>query len=58
MKVAIIGLGYRLGYLGHVFTEMDPDFQIVGYYDPAPPGCRRFRNKASRRVSATPRPRR
>ena len=38
MKVAIIGLGYRLGYLGHVFTEMDPDFQIVGYYDPAPAG--------------------
>lgn len=38
MKVAIIGLGYRLGYLGHVFTEMHPDFQIVGYYDPAPAG--------------------
>ena len=38
MKVAIIGLGYRLGYLGHVFTEMDPDFQITGYYDPAPAG--------------------
>lgn len=54
MKVAIIGLGY----LGHVFTEMDPDFQIVGYYDPAPPGCRRFRNMASPRASATPRPRR
>ncbi len=38
MKVAIIGLGFRLGYLGHVFNEMDPDFQIVGYYDPAPAG--------------------
>lgn len=38
MKVAIIGLGYRLGYLGHVFKEMDPDFEIVGYYDPAPAG--------------------
>ncbi|MBA4489221.1 Gfo/Idh/MocA family protein [Paracoccus sp. S1E-3] len=38
MKVAIIGLGYRLGYLGHVFTEMDPNFEIVGYYDPAPAG--------------------
>lgn len=38
MRVAIIGLGYRLGYLGHVFREMDPDFQIVGYYDPAPAG--------------------
>ncbi|MGV8984747.1 MAG: Gfo/Idh/MocA family protein [Cypionkella sp.] len=38
MRVAIIGLGYRLGYLGHVFNEMDPDFQIVGYHDPAPAG--------------------
>ncbi|WP_299844555.1 Gfo/Idh/MocA family oxidoreductase [uncultured Paracoccus sp.] len=38
MKVAIIGLGYRLGYLGHVFKEMDPDFEIVGYFDPAPAG--------------------
>ncbi|MFD1797284.1 Gfo/Idh/MocA family oxidoreductase [Paracoccus aurantiacus] len=38
MKVAIIGLGYRLGYLGHVFQEMDPDFQIVGYFDPEPAG--------------------
>ncbi|WP_283176656.1 Gfo/Idh/MocA family oxidoreductase [Gemmobacter sp. 24YEA27] len=38
MRVAIIGLGFRLGYLGHVFREMDPDFEIVGYYDPAPAG--------------------
>ncbi|MFE3837430.1 Gfo/Idh/MocA family protein [Pseudogemmobacter sonorensis] len=38
MRVAIIGLGFRLGYLGHVFNEMDPDFQIVGYFDPAPAG--------------------
>ena len=38
MKVAIIGLGYRLGYLGHVFKEMDPAFEIVGYFDPAPAG--------------------
>ncbi|SEN48686.1 Predicted dehydrogenase [Loktanella fryxellensis] len=38
MKVAIIGLGYRLGYLGHVFDQMDPDFRITGYYDPAPAG--------------------
>jgi len=43
MKVAIIGLGYRLGYLGHVFTEMDPDFQITGYYDPAPAGLATLR---------------
>lgn len=38
MKVGIIGLGYRLGYLGHVFNEVCPDFQIVGYVDPAPAG--------------------
>lgn len=38
MKVGIIGLGYRLGYLGFVFNQMDPDFEIVGYVDPAPAG--------------------
>ena len=38
MKVGIIGLGYRLGYLGHVFSEIDPAFEIVGYVDPAPAG--------------------
>ena len=38
MKVAIIGLGFRLGYLGAVFREIDPDFEIVGYVDPAPAG--------------------
>lgn len=43
MRVAIIGLGYRLGYLGYVFSEMDPDFQIVGYYDPAPAGMETLR---------------
>ena len=38
MKVAIIGLGFRLGYLGYVFNAIDPDFEIVGYVDPAPAG--------------------
>ncbi|WP_172293701.1 Gfo/Idh/MocA family protein [Pseudoruegeria sp. HB172150] len=38
MKVGIAGLGYRLGYLGKVFTEMHPDFRIAGYVDPAPAG--------------------
>ncbi len=38
MKVGIVGLGYRLGYLGFVFNALDPDFQIVGYVDPAPAG--------------------
>jgi predicted dehydrogenase len=44
MRVAIIGLGYRLGYLGHVFREMDPDFEIVGYFDPAPAGLQTLRD--------------
>lgn len=38
MKVAIVGLGFRLGYLGRVFKEIDPSFEIVGYVDPAPAG--------------------
>ena len=38
MKVGIIGLGFRLGYLGYVFNALDPEFQIVGYVDPAPAG--------------------
>ncbi len=40
MKVAIIGLGFRLGYLGRVFNEIDPSFEIVGYVDPAPAGLK------------------
>lgn len=44
MRVAIIGLGFRLGYLGHVFNEMDPDFRIVGYFDPAPAGMQVLRD--------------
>lgn len=38
MKVGIVGLGYRLGYLAQVFTHMHPDFEIAGYVDPAPAG--------------------
>lgn len=38
MKVAVIGLGFRLGYLGRVFKEIDASFEIVGYVDPAPAG--------------------
>lgn len=36
MRVGILGLGHRLGYLGWVFTEMDKTFEIAGYYDPNP----------------------
>lgn len=38
MKVAVVGLGFRLGYLGRIFRQIDPGFEIVGYVDPAPAG--------------------
>ncbi|MBP1853016.1 Gfo/Idh/MocA family protein [Rhizobium halophytocola] len=38
MKVGIVGLGFRLGYLATVLNEADKDFEIVGYVDPAPAG--------------------
>jgi predicted dehydrogenase len=38
MRVGIIGLGYRLGYLARVFSAAKDDFNIVGYVDPAPAG--------------------
>ncbi len=38
MRVGIVGLGFRLGYLGHVFHAIDQGFEIAGYVDPAPAG--------------------
>lgn len=38
MKVGIIGLGFRLGYLGRVLKDIDADFEIAGYVDPSPAG--------------------
>ena len=38
MRVGIIGLGYRLGYLARVFSLASSDFTIVGYVDSAPAG--------------------
>lgn len=38
MRVGIVGLGFRLGYLARVFSLASPDFEIVGYVDPAPAG--------------------
>ena len=38
MKVGIIGLGYRLGYLATVFSAVSPDFTVVGHVDDAPAG--------------------
>jgi predicted dehydrogenase len=38
MRVGIIGLGYRLGYLARIFSVASPRFSIAGYVDPAPAG--------------------
>lgn len=38
MRVGIVGLGHRLGYLSRVFTLASSEFEIVGYVDPAPAG--------------------
>jgi predicted dehydrogenase len=38
MKVGIVGLGYRLGYLARVFSAENPDFTVVGYVDSTPFG--------------------
>lgn len=38
MKVGIIGLGFRLGYLARVFTECVPGFRVVAVVDPEPAG--------------------
>lgn len=38
MRVGIIGLGFRLGYLGYVFKAIDESFEIAGYVDPEPAG--------------------
>jgi predicted dehydrogenase len=38
MRVGIIGLGFRLGYLARVFSLARDDFNVVAYVDPAPAG--------------------
>jgi predicted dehydrogenase len=45
MKVGIVGLGYRLGYLGHVFSTIHPDFRIAAYVDPDPAGLETLRKQ-------------
>ena len=45
MKVGIVGLGFRLGYLGYVFRTIDSSFDIVGYVDPEPAGLRDLSEK-------------
>jgi len=38
MRIGIVGLGYRLGYLARVFSLANEDFTVVGYVGPAPAG--------------------
>jgi len=38
MRVGIVGLGFRLGYLARVFTKCVPGFSVAGVVDPEPAG--------------------
>lgn len=38
IKIGIIGLGYRLGYLAQVIGQTQKDIEFVGYVDPSPAG--------------------
>jgi predicted dehydrogenase len=42
MRVGIVGLGFRLGYLAPLFRAARPDFTVVGHVDPAPAGLPRM----------------
>jgi predicted dehydrogenase len=43
MKVGIVGLGFRLGYIVPLFVAAHPEFEVVGYVDPEPAGLPRLR---------------
>ncbi|NRA87191.1 MAG: Gfo/Idh/MocA family oxidoreductase [Rhizobiales bacterium] len=38
MRIGIIGLGYRIGYLTQVIASVVPEVEFVGYVDPNPCG--------------------
>ena len=40
MRVGIVGLGYRLGYLARIFSATLADFEIVAHVDPEPFGLK------------------
>ncbi len=42
MKVGIVGLGFRLGYLAPLFRAALPEFDVVGHVDPDPAGLPRM----------------
>ncbi|MCA1492101.1 Gfo/Idh/MocA family protein [Sinorhizobium alkalisoli] len=56
MKVGMIGLGFRLGYLGYVFRAIDESFEIAGYVDPDPAGLAGIEEKgiSAGKAYATP----
>lgn len=43
MKIGIVGLGFRLGYLAHLIGLRVPGARFVGYVDPAPAGMAELR---------------
>jgi predicted dehydrogenase len=38
MKVGIVGLGFRLGYLARIFSAQVPGFEVAAWVDPMPAG--------------------
>ncbi len=44
MKVGIVGLGFRLGYIVPLFVAAHPDFEVAGYVDPEPAGLPRMQD--------------
>lgn len=38
MKIGIVGLGFRLGYLARIISAEIPEARFVGYVDPSPAG--------------------
>ncbi len=40
MRVGIVGLGYRLGYLARIFSATLSDFEVVAHVDPEPFGLK------------------
>ena len=42
MKIGVIGLGYRLGYLAQIAVETVPEARLVGHVDPSPYGLPRL----------------
>ncbi len=44
MRIGIVGLGFRLGYLAQLIALRVPGAHFAGYVDPAPAGMPRVKN--------------